>query len=120
MSEDGEEIDIEKNFGEGKFYSGGLTCTYNGKTNDCLLYIIESGGITGDILVDIMTYFNQIDLFPCVEGGPIPVLIVYGHQSCLDPTFVDYINNKRHPWNALVFHMPQHCGRLVMHLNRME
>ena len=121
MTENGEEIDVEMNIGKGKYYSGEPTCTYNGKTINCLTCISESGRITGDILVDILTYFDQIELFPRVEGGPIPVLIVDGHQSRLDPKFVDYSNNKKlHGQSALAFHMPQHCGRLVMHRNRME
>jgi hypothetical protein len=93
LTEDGKEIDIVLNFGDG---TGGPSCIYNGKIVDCLTYISESGGITGNILVDILTYFDQIDLFPHVEGGPIPVLIVDGHQSRLNPKFVDYINDKNH------------------------
>ncbi len=62
MSEDREEIDVEKTLEKESITQGGLTCTYNVKTNDCFTYIIESGGITGDILVDIPTYFDQIDL----------------------------------------------------------
>ena len=108
MTENGEEIDVEMNLGKGKYYPGGPTCTYNGKTVDCLTYISKSTGITGDILVDIMTYFNQIDLFPCIEGGPIPVLIVDGHQSCLDPKFVDYINNSNHWWKVCLASCPMH------------
>ena len=100
MTENGEEIDVEMNLGKGKYYPGGLTSTFNGKTVDCLTYVFQSIGITGDILVDILTYFDQIELFPRVEGGPIPVLIVDGHQSRLDPKFVDYINNKKHPWRV--------------------
>ena len=45
-----------------------------------------------------MKYFDQIDLFPRVDGGPIPVLIVDSHQSCLDPKFVEYINDSGHMW----------------------
>ncbi len=65
---------------------------------DCLVFTSESGRITGEILVEILTYFDSIDLFPRVSGGPIPLLIVDGHQSCLAPIFVEYINDKKHPW----------------------
>jgi len=92
------EIDVEMNIGEGKFHPGGPKCKYNGKEVDCLAYATESGGITGDILVQILTYFDEIDLFPRVPGGPIPVLIVDGHQSRLDPAFIEYINDKGHQW----------------------
>ena len=94
---DGKEIDFELNFGNGKYYSGGPTCRYNSKVVDCLTYIMsESGGITGGILVEILTYFDAIQLFPRVEGGSIPVLIVNGHKSRLDPKFVEYINADGH------------------------
>jgi len=58
------EVDVEQNIGEGRFHPGGPKCKYNGKEVDCLAYTTESGGITGDILVEILTYFDEIDLFP--------------------------------------------------------
>ncbi len=57
LTADGNKIDMDINFGEGKSYPGGPTCKYNGKVVDCLTFISESGGITGDTLVDILTYF---------------------------------------------------------------
>ena len=96
LTANGNNIDMDINFGEGKYYPGGPTCKYNGKVVDCLTFISESGGITGDILVDIIIYFDQIDLFPCVPGGPIPFLVVDGHQSRLYPKFVEYINDPSH------------------------
>jgi len=59
---DGKEIDFELNFGNGKYYPGGPTCRYNNKVVDCLTYVSESGGITGCILVGILTYFDAIQL----------------------------------------------------------
>jgi hypothetical protein len=100
LTEDGKELDLELNFGEGKYYAGGPRCKCNGKVVDCLAYTSKSGGITREILVEILTYFDSIDLFPCVPGGPIPMLIVDGHQSCLAPVFVDYINNKKNTWKV--------------------
>jgi hypothetical protein len=99
LTADGE-FDLVLNFGEGKYYPGGPTCKYNGKVVDCLVFTSESGGITGDILVKILTYFDSIDLFPRVPGGPIPLLIVDGHQSRLAPMFVEYINDQNHTWKV--------------------
>ncbi len=76
---------LELNIGEGKYYPGGPKCKYHGKTVDCLTFASESGGITGKILVKVLEYFDGIDLFPCINDGPIPMLIVDGHQSRLDP-----------------------------------
>ena len=93
-------IDMAQNLRPGTFQPGGPTCTYNGKHVNCLCYANESGGITGGILVEILTYFDSINLFPRVVGGPIPLLIVDGHQSRLDPAFIEYINNKHHLWKV--------------------
>jgi hypothetical protein len=57
LTADGKEIDFSLNFGEGKYYPGGPKCSYNGKIVDCLTYVSESGGISGDILVEILTYY---------------------------------------------------------------
>jgi hypothetical protein len=71
---------------------------YNGKLVYCLTYASESGGITGNILVEILKYFDETHVFPWLPRGSIPVLMVDGHQSCLDPKFVEYINNEGHRW----------------------
>ncbi len=91
---------MEVNFGEGKYYPGGPTCKYDGKVVDCLAYTSKSSGISGEILVEILTYFDSIDLFPHVPGRPIPMLIVDEHQSHLAPVFVEYINNKNNTWKV--------------------
>ena len=88
------------NVGKGKYYPGGPTCQYNGKTVDCLTFVLYSGGITGNILVKILTCFDAMELFPCYPEGPTPCLIVDGHQSHLDPKFVDYINTPGHKWKV--------------------
>ena len=96
LTDDGE-LDLELNFGESKYYPGGPTCKYNGKAVDCLIFTSESGGITGNILVEILTYFNSIELFLHVPGGPIPLLIIDRPQSCLTPMFVKYIRQEPCP-----------------------
>ena len=100
LSGDGKEIILELNFGEGKYYPGGPKCKYKGKIVDCLTFASESGGITGEILVKVLQHFDGIDLFPRENDGPIPMLIVDGHQSHLDPLFVECINNKEHKWKV--------------------
>jgi hypothetical protein len=37
LTENGE-LDLEDNFGEGKYYPGGPKCKYNGKVVDCLVF----------------------------------------------------------------------------------
>ena len=55
---------MEQNLGPGKFHPGSPKCMYNGKEIECLVYVSEISGIIGEILVDILTYFDSIDLFP--------------------------------------------------------
>jgi hypothetical protein len=66
-------IDGECNFGEGKYFPGGLTCTYWEKTIPCMTYITKPGGVSGDILVNILQTLDDLDVFPKVSGGPVPV-----------------------------------------------
>ena len=94
------EIDFSSNAGKGKYHPGAPTCTYKGKEVDCLTFASESGGITGDILINILSYFDSINLFPRHPGGPIPMVAVDCHQRCLDPGFVKYINESHHKWKV--------------------
>lgn len=65
-------------------------------------YVSSSGGITSTILVDILTYLDATGAFERMPGGPTPCLIVDGHQSRLDHTFLTYINAKEHKWFVLL------------------
>ena len=62
------EIDTAQNIGLGSSRPGGQTCLYNGKVVDCLAYANDSGGISSEFLIEMMTYFDKIDLFPQVSG----------------------------------------------------
>ena len=48
----------------------------------------------------VLQHFDGIDLFPREKDGPILMLIVDGHQSHLDPFFVEYINNREDRWKV--------------------
>lgn len=45
-----------------------------------------------------ISIFDAINLFPRLPGGPTPFLVVDGHQSRLDPDFIEYINDEKHRW----------------------
>jgi hypothetical protein len=98
--EDGEIRTDGINYGPGKYFPNGPTCTYRGKTIPCATYITESGGISGEILVSILRTLDDLDVFPRVPGGPVPVLIIDGHDSRLDPMFLTYINGEGHVWKV--------------------
>ena len=95
-NEHGEITQIE-NLGPGNFYPGGPACIFNGKKIDCSS---KSGGITAEILVNILKYFDSREIFPQFPSGYIPFLIVDGHNTQLDPTFIAYINNIEHHWKV--------------------
>jgi len=50
--------------------------------------------------VKVLTYFDNIDLWPRTEGGPLPMLVLDGHQSRLHPDFIRYINDDEHLWKV--------------------
>jgi hypothetical protein len=90
------EIVLELNIGESKYYPEGPKCKYRGKEVDCLTFTSESEGITDAVLVKILEYFDVLQLFDRYPGSPVPMLIVDGCQSRLDPRLVSYINSKDH------------------------
>ena len=72
----------------------------------------ESGGISGEILVEILKHLEEHGVVDRSEGTPPPCLLVDGHGSRLSPPFLDYINNKgedgkdlegaNHKWNVFI------------------
>ena len=93
-------IIFEANIGPGKYFPGGPTCTYHGKTVPCLAYASDSGGITAGILVEILKEFNDLELLPRAHGELMQFLLIDGHQSRLDPSFLSYINDENHRWKV--------------------
>ena len=90
---------FEANTGEGKAYPFGPTCKFNGEVIPCLVYASKSGGITAEILVEVLTELDLREVFPRVEGA-ISVLLIDVHQSRLNPKFLTYINNQGHHWKV--------------------
>ena len=86
------------NFGKGKYFPGGPTCEFNGKTIDCQVYLSPGGGITAEILVSILKSIDDSGILPRIPGGPIPSMLLDGHQTRLDPLFLAYINDLAHFW----------------------
>ena len=80
------------NHGSGKYLPGGPACIYNRKTIPCATYVSESGVITADILVSVLTVLDELDVFPC-DSRITSFMLVDGHSSKLDPKLLKYINN---------------------------
>jgi len=85
--------DFETNMGAGKRYPFGPTCQYNGIEVPCLTYCSPGGGISGEILVMILKKFDELKLVPR-DNGVLPFLLIDGHISRLDPSFLEYINGE--------------------------
>ena len=59
-----------ENMGPRKYHPGGPACCFNGKMIDYLTFSSKSGGITAEILVDILKYFDRKEIFPPIPHGP--------------------------------------------------
>jgi hypothetical protein len=100
MDENGEILLSEVNFGQGKYFPSGPQCCFRGKTIPYLPLSSPSGGITGELLVEILQWLDKNGIYERVPGGPEPFLVLDGHESRLSPVFVDYITDPQHIWHV--------------------
>jgi hypothetical protein len=98
--EDGAVLLEKVNFGEGKYFPSGPTCFFRGKEIPYLPLTSPSGGITGELLVSILSWLDEREIFERFDGGPEPFIVVDGHESRLQPVFVDYITDPKHIWHV--------------------
>ena len=79
--------------GPGRPFPGGPVCDFNGRKIPSFVTRSESGGITPEILVEILQHLDTHGVTNQIEGDPPPCLIVDGHGSRLSVPFLHYINN---------------------------
>jgi hypothetical protein len=96
--ENGEVIVDDVNFGDGKYWPGGPTCIFRGKELKYLPLASPSGGITGELLIEVLKWIGDNNVFDRAEGDPTPFLVVDGHDSRWLPDFVDYITEPGTEW----------------------
>lgn len=84
--------------GVGKVFPLGPKCKVGDKIVDCFSAASPHGGITSDILVDLFTYLDHLDVFPRTEGIPDPFIVIDGHNSRFGLQFLQYINDPKHRW----------------------
>lgn len=84
---------LKANLGPGKAFPGGPSCNFNGQEIPAFVTSSQSGGITPEILVDILKHLDKHGVTNRAEGDPPPCLIVDGHGSRLSIPFLRYINN---------------------------
>jgi hypothetical protein len=101
--DENEDPDIfnENNYGKDKYFPDGPSCHFRGKVVPCATYVSESGGITAEILVDVLATMDRLKLVVRVDGK-YPVLVIDGHETRLNPKFLEYINGEGHMWFVLL------------------
>jgi hypothetical protein len=99
----GEEDDLKLNTGgEGKRYPQGPVCEFKGKILPTMCCCSESGCITADLLVAMLKVFDKSEVFLDRTDGIAPFLLLDGHGSRFDLTFLEYPNNPASPWSVCI------------------
>ena len=92
----GEDNEIEKNVGPGKYFPMGPTCVVDGEKIPCYCDCSSNGSITGKILTRILMRLDELGVVERgidKNGHPFyPALIIDGHISRLSLLFLKYIN----------------------------
>jgi hypothetical protein len=93
---------VRGNYGPGKRYPGAPTCNFRGKVVPPFLCCSPKGGITSELLKGMLERMDSLDLFPRVEGGPLPFLLLDGHGSRFQLPFMRYVGDKEHWWKVCI------------------
>ncbi|KAI2506247.1 hypothetical protein MHU86_8182 [Fragilaria crotonensis] len=97
----GDDKDLQGNAGMGKPLPMGPTCNVNGIEVPTFCCSSESGSITGDLLVAMLTSIDKLGVFDRSDGVA-PFLLLDGHGSRFDLKFLRYINTNTTKWNACI------------------
>ena len=81
---------------------GDPTCHIGDKVILPFITCTPSGGITSQILADMMKWLDRHLQLPRHEGCPTPSILLDGHHSCLEIPFLSYVSTPEHKWNALI------------------
>jgi hypothetical protein len=76
--------------------SGGPKCRYNGKEIPCFLGASPKASITSELLMSMLKYMDELDLFE--RSTCTPFLLLDGHGSRMQLPFLKYINEPSHKW----------------------
>ena len=89
------------NYGPGKLFSAGPTCSFQNKEIPCLVRWSEKGGITSSILAECLQHIDAYNIFERKDGLQ-PFLLLDGHGSRFELLFLDYITNEEHEWQVCI------------------
>ena len=87
-----------ENNGPGLRYPGGPTCFFRNKEVPCFIGCSPKGGITSELFVKMLKRMDGLDLFPRTKNGPLPFILLDGHDSRFSIDFLRYINAEATKW----------------------
>jgi hypothetical protein len=104
---DNEELELDVNtmdghFGPGKYFPFGPVGLVGRVEVPTFVTGSPHGGVTTEILVQILEYLDTLKVFPRDIGAPSPFLIVDGHNSRFGGPFLQYIHEKQHEWHVCI------------------
>ena len=88
------------NHGPGKRYPGGPTCISRGKEVPAFVCCLPKGGISSDLLMQMLKSMDTLAVFPILPGGLLPFILLDGHRSRLNFPLLEYINHPDHIWKV--------------------
>jgi hypothetical protein len=97
----GDDEFIQANSGPGGIYPGGPKCRFREKDIPCYITASPHGGIDPEILMDTLRILDNLNVFER-SNDLSPFVLLDGHQSQFDETFLRYINDKRHRWSVAI------------------
>ena len=92
------DFSMRANSGSRKQFPGGPKCYFQGKEVPAFICCSPKGGITSELLKEMLERMDSFDLFPRIPGGPLTFLLLDGHDSRLQLPFLRYKNDPDHPW----------------------
>ena len=92
MPKNVEDMTPQNCVGKGNAFPCGPVCEFEGKTIETLCQWSDSGGITGEILTNVLKKMDEIGV-AVRRDGIKPFLLIDAHGSRMSIEFLRYINN---------------------------
>jgi hypothetical protein len=81
--------------------AGGRTCTFQGKVIPCFVCTSLKASISSQLLADMLSFIDSFNVFNRASRKN-PFLLLDGHHSRMDLTFLDYIHDPDHEWACCI------------------
>ena len=90
---------FENNFGPGKFFPGGPTCTLRGKVVPCFIRLSLKGSMTNTMPTNVFREMDDRKIFNLTEGRA-PFVLLDGYGSRTELEFMQHVNDLQHLWTV--------------------